>query len=116
MSYGNSPADGDGGTGQPDQYQGYGRYPGDGQYQGYGQPAVRRPPTYLAPGIVGLLFLWPAAIVSIVYASQVTRKWRVGDVAGAAIASKRARTWAIVSYVGGVLGLILLVWARRHTG
>lgn len=45
-------------------------------------------------------------IVSIVFASQVNSKWASGDYAGAQESSRKARTWAIIA---AVLGLVLVV-------
>ena len=45
-------------------------------------------------------------IVSIVFASQVNSKWASGDYAGAQESSRKARTWAIIA---AVLGLVLIV-------
>jgi hypothetical protein len=45
--------------------------------------------------------------VSIVFAAQVSSKQAAGDYAGAMEASKKAKTWAIVSAVTGVVVIIL---------
>lgn len=45
-------------------------------------------------------------IVSIVFASQVNSKWAMGDYAGAREASRKARLWAIIA---AVLGIVILV-------
>jgi Interferon-induced transmembrane protein len=100
--------------GQP---AGYGRGPAqagpygtDGPYGTSWGPAPDKPPqTYLTYAVLSLLFFWPASIVSIVFASQVKAKWARGDYQGAAVASKRAKTWAIVSLVVGVVAIVLLL-------
>jgi hypothetical protein len=94
-------------------------YGGDQQYVPYGScygqpPASGRPPTHLPLAVVSLLFCWPASIVAIIYASQVKNKWLRGDQQGALNASKRARTWAIVSFAVGILAIIYLI-AVGHT-
>jgi hypothetical protein len=92
-------------------------YGGGQQYvpygAGYSQPSGR-PPTHLPLAVVSLLFCWPASIVAIIYASQVKNKWARGDQQGAMTASRRARTWAIVSFVVGVLAIVYLI-AFGHT-
>lgn len=67
------------------------------------------PPNYLVWAILSTIFCClPFGIVSIVYAAQVNSKWQVGDVTGANIASKNAKTWAWVSFGVGIFGF--LVW------
>lgn len=83
-------------------------YPGMTPYSpGYGvRPPVgyRQPPTYLALAIVStLLCCLPLGIVGIVYASQVSTKWNMGDYSGAMRASKNAKTWSIVSIALGAI-------------
>jgi hypothetical protein len=95
------------GYGQP---ASYGQQPPGPQPYGstpYGSPAAP-PPTNLTLALVSLLFCWPASIVAIIYASQVKSKWLRGDQQGAMTASKRARTWAIVSVVVGIL--VIIYW------
>jgi hypothetical protein len=79
--------------------------PGGGY--GYNQPgraAGPQPPTYLVGAILTTLFCClPAGIVSIVYAAQVSSKYNVGDIYGAIEASKKARTWMIVSIVASLV-------------
>jgi hypothetical protein len=66
------------------------------------------PPNYLAWSIVTtILCCLPFGIVSIVYAAQVNSKWQSGDVEGARLASKNAKTWAWVAFAAGIaFGLI----------
>jgi len=95
-------------------------YGGGQQYvpygSGYGQPpAAGKPSTHLPLAIVSLLFCWPASIVAIVYATQARNKWARGDQQGAMIASRRARTWAIVSFVVGILAIIYLITIGHTT-
>lgn len=69
---------------------------------GYGQTPP--PNTYLAQAIAStLLCCLPAGIVGIVYASQVTSKWQMGDFAGARDSSDKAKMWSIISIVAGLL-------------
>lgn len=64
-------------------------------------PAV---PTHLVMAIITTLCCcMPLGIVSLIFASQVAGKVRAGDIAGARKASSRARTWAIVGIIGGLI-------------
>lgn len=70
-------------------------------------------PNYLVQSILVTLFCClPAGVVSIVFAAQVNSKVQAGDYAGAAQASKTAKTWAWVSFgIGvGVAVLYLLIF------
>jgi hypothetical protein len=101
--------------GQPPAYgQGYGPYgTGYDPQSSYGQAPARPPTTYLPFAIVSLLFFWPASIASIIFATQVKSRWNRGDYQGALVASKRARLWAIVSVVVGIIVIILYVAAHN---
>jgi len=71
-----------------------------------------RPPNHLVWAILTTLFCClPFGIVSIVFAAQVNSKWAAGDVAGAHESSQKARRWAMVSAIVGivVIGLYLVV-------
>jgi hypothetical protein len=109
MSYGNMPGQ-PGGYGGPGYGgPGYGG-PGYGGQPGYSGPA---PSSYLVWAILSTLFCCvPFGIVSIVFAAQVNSKWTAGDFQGAMDSSSKARTWAIVSTVCGVIAIIILVIAR----
>src|SRR2546423_9362129 len=51
-------------------------------------------PSYLIPPILcTLLCCLPLGVPSIVYAAQVTKRLGKGDIAGAQVASGKARTW-----------------------
>lgn len=58
-----------------------------------------------------LLCCLPAGIGSIVYATQANSAKARGDWAAAQKAANSAKTWLIVSVVGGLLGTILIVIA-----
>jgi hypothetical protein len=65
------------------------------------------PPSNLVWAILTTVLCCPIpGIVSIVFAAQVNGKWAAGDYAGAAESSRKARLWAIVA---AVAGLILIV-------
>jgi hypothetical protein len=78
---------------------------------GYAAPGPM-PDNYLVWAILTTIFCClPLGIVSIVFASQVSSKYAVGDYAGALDASENAKKWAIwsaVSYV--VLGVASLLF------
>ena len=61
-------------------------------------------PNYLVQSILCLLCCcWPAAIPAIVFAAQVNGKLAAGDYAGAVQASNNAKTWCLVSFIGGLI-------------
>ena len=64
-------------------------------------------PNYLVQAILTtILCCLPLGIVSIVYAAQVNGKLEAGDRAGALQSSHSARMWALISFV---TGLVLIV-------
>jgi hypothetical protein len=86
----------------------YGAMP-PGSYQ---QPGGPPPPNYLVWAILSTIFCClPLGIPAIVFSSQVNSKWAMGDVAGAAESSRKARQFAlwatIIGVVVNVLGAIL---------
>jgi hypothetical protein len=83
---------------------------GSGVYGTQGAP----PPNYLVWAILstvlcglGSLISLPFGIASIVFSTQVNSKWAMGDIAGAQDASRKAKLFAIVSVVIGVVGVII---------
>lgn len=61
-------------------------------------------PNHLVAAIfVTLCCCVPFGIVSLVYAAQVNNKLAAGDIAGAQEASNRARTWALIALIAGIL-------------
>jgi len=63
------------------------------------------PPTYLWQSIVVLLLCcWPFGIPAVVFAAQVSSKYNRGDYNGALAASGKAKMWAIIALVCGLIG------------
>src|SRR5271170_427938 len=112
MSYGHSP--GEEQEGPAGQGPGFGVPP---PYPGQAGPAGPPPSTYRAWGIIaavcGVLFNiilgLPTALIGSRQGKKVTELWASGNVQGAIIASRKARTWLIASTVLDVIGLILFV-------
>lgn len=63
-------------------------------------------PNYLVFAILSVFCCWPVAIASIIYASQVNQKVAAGDYAGAMESSKKARLFAIIAAILGVIGFV----------
>ena len=71
------------------------------------------PPNYLVWAILStVLCFLPLGVVSIVFSTQVNSKWALGDVAGAQIASEKAKKFAMWSAITFfiVLVVVILVW------
>lgn len=103
-----APAPGQG-YGQPGDQPSYGQSP-YGQSP-YGQPAGQPPPNYLVWGILSTLFCClPLGVASIIFSSQVSSKYAMGDIAGAQASSDKARKFAIWSAVAGVVLTALLLF------
>jgi len=61
-------------------------------------------PSYLVPAILcTLLCCLPLGVPAIVYAAQVTNRLGKGDIAGAQLASGKARTWCWIAFVIGAI-------------
>lgn len=72
--------------------------------QGASGAAGAPPPNYLVWGILSTaLCCLPLGIPSIVFATQVNSKWALGDVAGAQLASAKARKFAIWAAIAGII-------------
>lgn len=70
----------------------------------------RMPETYLAGAILVTLFCFlPTGIAAIVFSSQVSEKWKAGDVVGSAESSRKARLWMIVSLVVGCIAWLFFI-------
>jgi hypothetical protein len=73
---------------------------------GYNQPTAggTPPPNYLVWAILSTIFCClPFGIASIVFAAQVNGKYASGDVAGAQASSEKAKRFAIIAAIVGVV-------------
>ena len=87
---------------------------GDGGYDGgyaapppMGGPSGSPPPNNLILAIVSLLCCWPVGIPAIIFAAQVNSKWAQGDQAGAVEASAKAKKFAIIAFVLGIISSVI---------
>lgn len=70
---------------------------------GYSTP----PSNYLVWSILSTIFCCiPVGIVSIVFSTKVNGRWAAGDAAGAQDASRKAKLWAIIAAVCGIVGTL----------
>ncbi len=81
---------------------------------GYGAPPPMMggsppPSNNLALAIVSLLCCWPIGIPAVVFAAQVNGKWNAGDQAGAVEAAAKARRFAIIALVLGLVATVFYV-------
>lgn len=75
-----------------------------------GPAGSQPPPSNLVWAILTtVLCCVPLGIVSIVFSTQVNGKWAAGDYAGAQESSRKARLWAIIAGVVGLVSLVLVV-------
>jgi ABC-type dipeptide/oligopeptide/nickel transport system permease component len=72
-----------------------------------GGPAGSAPPNNLVLAIISLLCCWPIGIPAVIFAAQVNSKWAAGDQAGAVEASAKARKFAIIALVLGIVVSII---------
>lgn len=88
-------------------YNAAGSFPTGG---GANQPMGERPANYLVWAILAtVLCCLPTGIASIIFATQVNSKWEMGDFAGAQESSAKAKKWAIISAVLGIVVTIVSV-------
>ncbi len=77
---------------------------------GYGgAPAGPPPSNNLVMAILGLLCCWPLGIPAVVFAAQVNGKWNAGDQAGAIEAAAKAKKFATIALVLGVIATIFYI-------
>ena len=61
--------------------------------------------------VVSVLFCCiPHGLVSLIFALQVNKKAAAGDLQGAANSAKQAKTFAIVSIIVSVIGLVVAIF------
>ncbi|MCW2887217.1 MAG: hypothetical protein JWL58_4079 [Streptosporangiaceae bacterium] len=106
MSYGNPPGYGGGYGQQPP--------PGGGYGGGYGQPQggggyQTPPPNHLVWAIITLFCCQILGIVSVIFAAQVNGKFQQGDYAGAVDSSNKAKTFAMIGTILGVVQVIGII-------
>ncbi|NYG07168.1 putative secreted protein [Phycicoccus badiiscoriae] len=73
---------------------------------GYNQPTAggTPPPNYLVWAILSTIFCClPFGIASIVFAAQVNGKYASGDVGGAQASSEKAKRFAIIAAIVGIV-------------
>src|SRR2546428_5814131 len=61
-------------------------------------------PNYLVPAIISIFCCWPLAIPAIIFATQVNGKVAAGDMAGAQDSSAKAKKFAMIGIIVGVVG------------
>lgn len=77
-------------------------------FNGNRQDREPMPPAYLVWAIIIMVFCCTVpGIVAIIYSSQVSSKYNMGDIEGAKRASRYAQIWIIVAFVLGVLSSTL---------
>src|SRR5690349_18228024 len=75
---------------------------------GYGgAPAGPPPSNNLVMAILGLLCCWPLGIPAVVFAAQVNGKWNAGDQAGAVEAAAKAKKFATIALVLGIIATLI---------
>jgi uncharacterized membrane protein len=109
MSYGNPPGYGGGYGQQPPPGGGYGGGGGYGQQPQGGGGYQTPPPNHLVWAIITLFCCQILGIVSIIFAAQVNGKFQQGDYAGAVDASNKARTFAMIGTILGVVQVIAII-------
>lgn len=72
------------------------------------------PASWLAPAIVATLCCFsPTGVVAVYYSAQVNTYWNLGNSQAAAVASKKARRWVIISVLLWVIAMIFLIATGR---
>ena len=74
-----------------------------------GTPSGPPPSNNLVLAILGLLCCWPIGIPAVVFAAQVNGKWNGGDQAGAVEAAAKAKKFAMIALVLGIIGTLIYV-------
>lgn len=82
--------------------------PPHGGYAG-GQPAGPPPSNNLILAIVSLLCCWPIGIPAVIFAAQVNGKWAQGDQAGAIASAAKAKKFAIIALVLGIIATVISI-------
>lgn len=74
-----------------------------------GTPSGPPPSNNLVMAILGLLCCWPLGIPAVVFAAQVNGKWNSGDQAGAVEAAAKAKKFATIALVLGVIATLIYI-------
>lgn len=91
-------------TPKPDPQQ----YTAPQQQQVQSQPAMTKPKSYLALAILStVLCCLPLGVVSIIKAAKVDNLWSAGQYNEAMDCSKKAKNWAIIAAVVGIVGSLI---------
>lgn len=73
------------------------------------------PPSNLVWAVISLLCCcFPLSVVAIIYGSQVSTKYNLGDYEGAKKASERAAWWTILSIAIGLVAQPFLMWFQMN--
>ncbi|KGN36604.1 membrane protein [Knoellia subterranea KCTC 19937] len=72
-------------------------------------PAGPPPNNNLVMAILGLLCCWPLGIPAVVFAAQVNGKWNGGDQAGAIESAAKAKKFATIALVLGIIGTLIYI-------
>jgi ABC-type Fe3+ transport system permease subunit len=77
----------------------------------YGQPPDNNLVIAIIATAVSFLFCCiPHGLISLIFATQVNKKAQMGDMQGAVNSAKQAKTWAIVSIIVSVIGLVISIF------
>ena len=72
------------------------------------QPIGPKPKSYLALSILATIFCClPFGIPAIVFAAKVDSHWNAGRYLEAEDASRKAKTWMLVSFIIGLVGVLI---------
>jgi Interferon-induced transmembrane protein len=66
-------------------------------------------PNYMVWGIVAIFCCWPLAIFALMNATKVNGLVAAGDIAGATEASGKAKKFAMIAIIGGLI-IQVLTW------
>ncbi|MEX2983301.1 CD225/dispanin family protein [Streptomyces sp. C36] len=97
---------------QPGPYTPPGTYPpgyGAPQQQPYYGVPPPRPASHLVWAIISIILFWPLGIAAVIFAAQVNSKYEMGDYAGAADSSSKARLFSLIATIIAAIGIVLFI-------